>query len=178
MKWSRTLDLVVVLIAIAIIFHFYRPRDKEQPPHPPPPASPQRAQDPWQAPAFTLQDVDGHPFTYDGRSGPALIHLSAVGCGDCRARVPMDRANVEKAHQHGMAVWNILVFASRDSGRQFMRDTGPVADRFLVDPDGAVSVQKYRGSDASCWIVIDRRGRVAWQGGNDPVGLDKALTHL
>lgn len=122
---------------------------------------------------FTLEDVDGNRHTYDGR-GSLFIVLTAVGCGDCVNRIEADRAAVEEARKHGVPAWNLLVFADRAAGKQFLRSHNPTADRVLVDPDSAVSVKKYRGSDAAAWILV-RDGKVAWQGAADLPALRAAF---
>ena len=116
------------------------------------------------APEFTLPSADGEQITFDGQ-GKHLIVLSAVGCQDCRDRVPLDRTLAKMAQLRGVMVTNLLVFANERSATAFVSHYEPLADHFLVD-NGHVAVNLYRGSDDHCWIYV-KDGRIIWQGPGD-----------
>ena len=74
-------------------------------------------------------------------------------------------------------VWNMLVYATMDSAREFVTATVDRADRYLVDT-GSVAVGLYRGNDQACWILVDKAGRIMWQGPGDTKILEGALARL
>ena len=113
---------------------------------------------------FTLPNLDGETVKFDGE-GRHLLILSAVGCQDCRERVPIDRTLAKLANLKGVSVTNLLVFANERSATEFVSRCEPLADQFLVDT-GQVAVNLLSGSDERCWLYIED-GQVVWQGPGD-----------
>ncbi len=113
---------------------------------------------------FSLLNVMGERVDIETTERHLLI-LSAVACQDCRDRVERDRVVARIAEAHGFTVSNLLVFADQNTGPQFASRFEPYADHVLVD-DGQVAVNQYGGSDAMCWIVVEKE-RIVWQGPAD-----------
>lgn len=157
----EVVSLIVVLCVGALFGVWYTHRQK---PYTEPPQFPAVSPATRSAGAFTLNDLEGHPVSYRADGKPLFVILTAVGCGECRARIPLDGEAVAAAHARGLRVWNILVYSGWDAGRGFRDQFHPAEDLILCDPSGSVAVNQLGGSDASCWIMIDGQGAIRWQG--------------
>jgi hypothetical protein len=200
---KRLAELVVVLSVVALFGFFFGPRHDNNPyggVTPSPGTEPAHSLSPLavnpnvrSVPAFELPGAFGGAYRFDDLAGssssstskyhehhgPLFITLTAIGCGDCQARVPTDTQAYQLVHNHGLQVWNILVFATTpEQGQIFVDRFHPTADSELIDPGGSVSVGKLGGSDAACWILIDKNDHIAWQGGGDLARLEEQLKRL
>jgi hypothetical protein len=99
-------------------------------------------------------------FRYAGGTGPQLLIFTTAG----QLGRPADRQARLLARRNHCPVWSIHVHSIPEFGHL---PTSRV-DIDLVD-DGHVADDLYRSTDERCWILVDRSGRIAWQGG--PAGL-------
>ncbi len=137
-------------------------------------------------PDFRLPaSLPGESFAYEGRGegssegSPVLIVLTATGCGECLGRVDgIDREAYALAKGVGAEVWNFLVYEAATGVPDFIVRRGPSADHVVADPESKVSVTTLGGSDTQCWLLIDRKGRLAWRGPAELEGLRTALAQI
>lgn len=112
-------------------------------------------------------------------TGPYLFVLTATGCGGCLERIGgTDREAHRLATRKGLKVLNLLVYQGLEGSSDFVKQHRPSADRVLCDPSADFSVRTLGGSDATCWILVDSKGRLAWRGPADPAALEVALANL
>lgn len=186
---KRLTELLFVMSVIAVVVHFQLKKESDSSP-PPAPAATTAAAAPasaangtvsigQQVPEFTLADADGGQTTHKAGEGPLLIVLTATGCGECLQRIQgADLKAYEMAQQANVPVWNLLVFHPNDRAAEFKEQHEPHAERVLADPTSDISVRMLGGSDATCWILLDREGKLAYRASTDPSALEKALQNL
>jgi hypothetical protein len=174
MRQQRWMDLVLVLVIVAVVAHLTRSPAQDTPK-----ASPSQVSAAMgKAIPFELESVDGRRLRYDAQS-PAILVLTAIGCGGCIARVHQQDAELTKwATAHQLPVYNLLVYADRASGAAFVAEHQPTAPTILVDPGGQVSVTQYQGSDDNCWMVVGPDGSFLYRGGTDLPRLIEACKGL
>lgn len=178
---SRLTDLAFILMVIALgVSYFHRDLTQEAPP---PPAQTVAAQAPADPKLVALgQAVPSFELAgggYKAGSGPYLLVLTATGCGGCLERVDGDdRKAYEMARGQGLEVWNLLVYHPDSGLEAFVADRSPSADRVSADPRGEFSVRTMGGSDATCWMLIDKRGRLVWRGPAEAEMLEQAFQLL
>jgi AhpC/TSA family protein len=142
-----------------------------------PPDRPLRIGDP--VPEFTLTNHQQEQVTYSTGQGPIFIVLTATGCGECLERIGKEDSKAyELAKSSGLEVWNLLVYQSADGATRFVETHQPSADQILADSSSNVSVKTLGGSDSTCWILIDGKGRLAYRGPVDHDALQKAMSDL
>jgi hypothetical protein len=130
-------------------------------------------------PSFSLDDPSGQSWTYTAGQGPALIVLTATGCAGCLERIDgVDRQAYLLAQTMKVPVWNILVYSGVEGADEFVDKHKPSTDLVLCDPASDVSVRTLGGSDATCWLLIDGQGKLAWRGPAEMDGLEDALKGL
>lgn len=175
---SRLPELMVLVCVVAVAMAFFLKQEEQ----PPTPGANQRLTTATIAlgqvvPAFTLQHPDGSSFTFE--RGPLLVVLTATPCAECLERVEQaDLKLYQAASEAGLPSANLLVYAGESAGKSFLNDHAPAADLVLCDPSADISVQMLGGSDATCWLLIDRQGKLAWRGPADPNRIGELLGAL
>lgn len=130
-------------------------------------------------PDFTLTDAFGDRITHRQADGPLFITLTATGCGDCLKRIAAEDSRAfELAQQAGVPVWNLLVYHPNERAPDFVSQYQPRADRVLADPTAQASVSLLGGSDSTCWLLLDKEGKLVYRAGVDPEALAKVLKTL
>lgn len=190
---KRLTELMFVLSVIAVVVHFQLKKERATaPPSQPTPAlavatpAPDSPPPAYQTvsmgqlvPDFTLTNADGGQTTHRAGEGPLLIVLTATGCGECLQRIDAaDQEGYEMAQQANVPVWNLLVFHPNDRAAEFKDQHKPHADQVLADPTSDISVRMLGGSDATCWIMLDKEGKLAYRAGAQPAALEQALQKL
>ncbi|MGE0495161.1 MAG: TlpA family protein disulfide reductase [Vulcanimicrobiota bacterium] len=176
---SRLPELMLLLCVVAVAMGFFLKQDEAGPPVPA--VSPRLSTAPVEigqpVPAFTLKHPDGSSFTFE--QGPLLVVLTATPCGECLQRI--DQADLrlyQAAREAGLPSANLLVYAGESVGQSFLDEHSPAADMVLCDPSADISVQMLGGSDATCWLLIDRQGKLAWRGPADGNRIGELLAAL
>ena len=127
-------------------------------------------------PEFQLNNSQGEAVVHKAGDGPLFITLTATGCGECIQRIDKEDATAfEMAAKSGVPVWNMLVYHPDNQAASFVTGYKPVADQVLADPSSQISVRMLGGSDATCWLLLDKEGRLAYRG---PVNLDNLQGEL
>ena len=127
-------------------------------------------------PDFQLNNARGETVVHKAGTGPLLITLTATGCADCIQRIGKEDATAyEMAAKSGVPVWNMLVYHPDNQAASFVERHNPVADEVVADPTSQTSVRMLGGSDATCWLLLDKEGRLAYRG---PVSLDNLEREL
>lgn len=127
-------------------------------------------------PDFQLNNAQGEAVVHKAGTGPLLVTLTATGCGDCIQRIDKEDATAyEMAAKSGVPVWNMLVYHPDNQAASFVQSHNPVADEVVADPTSQTSVRMLGGSDATCWLLLDKEGRLAYRG---PVSLDNLEREL
>ena len=130
-------------------------------------------------PSFSLSDPSNQSWTYTAGQGPILLVLTATGCSGCLERIDnVDREAYQLAKSKKVPVWNMLVFQDVNGASEFVEQRKPSQDLVLCDPTSDVSVKTLGGSDDTCWLLIDRQGRLAWRGPAEMEGLRAGLRSL
>ena len=181
---KRLAELCLVVSAVALFIHYQASEPGLVNVTPTPaalikkvPAQPVSVGD--AVPSFTLTDSRGEEVLYRKGVGPVFITLTATGCGDCLHRIKKEDVTAyEMAKESGVAVWNLLVFHPTEGAAGFAEQHRPSADRVMADPSSVVSVKTLGGSDATCWLLIDAEGRLAYRGPVDTAALKSALADL
>jgi peroxiredoxin len=180
MKFAR-LELLFVIGVVAVVVSYFQ----QAPSSAPGPEAPLAAFTPGllsigqPVPTFALSDPSGENVVYQAGQGPVMIVLTATGCGGCLERIDgLDREAYNKAKERGIPVWNLLVYQGVEGARAFQEQHQPSADLVLCDQKAEVSVATLGGSDATCWLLIDKQGKLAWRGPANSEGLSRALQAL
>ena len=84
----------------------------------------------------------------------------------------------DAARKAGVPTTNMLVYTGESAGQSFLKNHAPAADLILCDPSADISVRMLGGSDATCWLVIDGQGKLAWRGSADPARISELLGAL
>lgn len=178
----RRNELIFVIAIVAVVvayFHQPAPPSTKDPLAPRPDFTPHLISEGDPVPAFPLPDPKGKETIYQAGQGPILVVLTATGCGGCLQRIDnADREAYNKAHALGIPVWNMLVYQGVEGAQAFVDQHQPSADLVLCDPQSSVSVTTLGGSDATCWLLIDKSGKLAWRGPAEPEALTRALENL
>lgn len=130
-------------------------------------------------PNFMLTNSHGELVQYNQGDGSLFISLTATGCGDCLRRIEAEDVTAfEMAKKSQLQVWNMLVYHPNSAAADFVNRHHPSADQVLADPQSEISVKTLGGSDSTCWLLIDGKGRLAYRGPADPAKLEIALQKL
>lgn len=174
----RSIELVFVVAIVAVVVSYFQQPStlKEADPAPRPDFTPALVAEHEAVPSFPLTGPSGEETIFKAGQGPLLVVLTATGCGGCLERIDAaDREAYTKAHDLDIPVWNLLVYQGVNGAQEFVDRHQPSADVILCDPQASVSVTTLGGSDATCWLLIDKSGKLAWRGPADPEALTRAL---
>lgn len=171
----RLVELVWVILVVGCAMFWWSARRPEPLPAPAPSATEAATALPVGA-AFELPALEGDRAVHAVGQGPLLMLLTSPGCAGCRDRAPLDKEVHQIAKDHGIPVWSLLVYTDEATARRFVEETSQPADRHLLDADAKVAVSTYGGSDASCWVLLNRKGEIVYRG-NDVKGLWEALDY-
>lgn len=132
---------------------------------------PQMAGLPYPATPYELTSLEGGKVAFDGQ-GPLLILMATPNCDGCDRRAPLNAEAVHAARELGVPV-HFLMWGSGPRADEKFAEWKVEADARLFT--GNEIIQAYRGSEATCWAVVNE-GQVVWQGADDLEGLKTALT--
>lgn len=179
MKFARIELIFVIAIVSVVVTYFHHDSPPTKDASPVAQFTPRLISQGEAVPSFVLSDPSGNDVVYQAGQGPILVVLTATGCGGCLARIDgTDREAYNKAKALDISVWNMLVYQGADNATGFVDQHLPSADLVLCDPKAEVSVSTLGGSDATCWLLIDKEGKLAWRGPAEPEALAKALENL
>ena len=179
MKFARIELIFVIAIVSVVVTYFHQASPPTKDASPVVQFTPRLISQGEAVPSFVLSDPSGKDVVYQAGQGPILVVLTATGCNGCLARIDgTDREAYNKAKALDISVWNMLVYQGADGAAGFVDQHLPSADLVLCDPKAEVSVSTLGGSDATCWLLIDREGKLAWRGPAEPEALAKALENL
>lgn len=120
------------------------------------------ALEPFPAPGFEVEDIDGNRFALDSARGRwVFVHFWASWCGPCRREMPsIDRLR-ELIDQDRWEVVLVNTAEDEDTVFAFLAEVGPELPSFR-DPDGLITEEwKPRGLPAT--YLVDRQGKVRYQ---------------
>lgn len=114
-----------------------------------------------QAPAFTLQSVDGQTVSLAQFKGDVvMINFWASWCGPCRQEMPL-LDNIYKQYKDmGFTLIGVNVEPDSSSANAWLKKT-PVSYPILYDPKSQVS-QLYQVQAMPTTVIIDRKGIVRY----------------
>ncbi len=123
---------------------------------------------------FTLPDMAGRPVTLSRvlEKGPVLLVFWASWCPYCNAAVPKINALQADVARGDLQILAPDFRESRETVGAFVRAKG-VRYAVLLDSDGAVA-RKYGVVGIPTYVLIDRRGAVAYRGNELPPGIAAA----
>ena len=112
-----------------------------------------------QAPAFTLQSVDGKAVSLAQYKGDVvMINFWASWCGPCRQEMPLLDSIYKQYKDMGFVLLGVNVEPDSHSANAWLKKT-PVSYPVLYDPNSQVS-QLYQVQAMPTTVIIDRRGIV------------------
>lgn len=132
-----------------------------------------------QAPAATLQDLDGNAVQIlDYVKGkPALIEFWATWCEKCRALQPqLDRIQAADGSRLNVVAVAVAVAQSVRRVKRQLLEHDP-GYPFLWDGDGA-AVRAYRAPTTSVVVILDTGGRVVYTGSGSDQDLEAAVARV
>jgi peroxiredoxin len=114
-----------------------------------------------QAPAFTLQSVDGKTVTLAQFKGDVvMINFWASWCGPCRQEMPLLDDIYKQYKDMGFVLIGVNVEPDAHNANAWLAKT-PVSYPILSDPKSAVS-QLYQVQAMPTTVIIDRQGVVRY----------------
>lgn len=180
----RTLSLILsgtglILLGILIALTVYWRHNEEAAQQPTDFAAvPARVQ--FDAPALTLNDLDGvrHSLA-DYRGQVVLVNLWATWCPPCKAEMPNLQTYYQKYRGQGFTVIAVEDGDPPAAVQLFVNEfnlTFPV----WADPTYQATDHAFKTKNLPTSYVIDRRGvvRLTWVGAINPANLDKYVTPL
>ena len=112
-----------------------------------------------QAPAFTLQSVDGHTVSLAQFKGDVvMINFWASWCGPCRQEMPLLDSIYKQYKDMGFTLLGVNVEPDAHNASAWLKKT-PVSYPILLDPKSQVS-QLYQVQAMPTTVIIDRQGIV------------------
>ena len=112
-----------------------------------------------QAPAFTLQSVDGKAVSLAQFKGDVvMINFWASWCGPCRQEMPLLDSIYKQYKDMGFVLLGVNVEPDPHSANAWLRKT-PVSYPVLYDPKSEVS-QLYQVQAMPTTVIVDRHGVV------------------
>ncbi len=121
-------------------------------------------QEPYPAPDFTLEDMDGEPHSLSALRGKVVVlNFWASWCGPCREELPSLEALYQALKDKGLMVLGINEWESPDHVFSYMGQLA-VEPSFpiLFDRDSKVA-EAYGIRGLPTTLVVDRRGRVVYR---------------
>ena len=117
------------------------------------------AADAPQAPAFTLQSVDGKTVSLSQFKGDVvMINFWASWCGPCRQEMPLLDDIYKQYKDMGFVLLGVNVEPDAQSADAWLKKT-PVSYPILYDPKSQVS-QLYQVQAMPTTVIVDRQGNV------------------
>ena len=112
-----------------------------------------------QAPAFTLQSVDGKQVSLAQFKGDVvMINFWASWCGPCRQEMPLLDSIYKQYKDMGFTLLGVNVEPDAHNADAWLKKT-PVSYPVLYDPKSEVS-QLYHVQAMPTTVIVDRRGVV------------------
>jgi peroxiredoxin len=112
-----------------------------------------------QAPAFTLQSVDGKTVSLAQFKGDVvMINFWASWCGPCRQEMPLLDSIYKQYKDMGFVLLGVNVEPDAHSANAWLSKT-PVSYPILYDPKSQVS-QLYQVQAMPTTVIVDRQGIV------------------
>ena len=112
-----------------------------------------------QAPAFTLQSVDGRQVSLAQFKGDVvMINFWASWCGPCRQEMPLLDSIYKQYKDMGFTLLGVNVEPDSQSADAWLKKT-PVSYPILYDPKSQVS-QLYQVQAMPTTVIVDRQGVV------------------
>lgn len=112
-----------------------------------------------QAPAFTLQSVDGKTVSLSQFKGDVvMINFWASWCGPCRQEMPLLDSIYKQYKDMGFVLLGVNVEPDSRNADAWLRKT-PVSYPVLYDPKSEVS-QLYQVQAMPTTVIVDRQGIV------------------
>lgn len=112
-----------------------------------------------QAPAFTLQSVDGHTVSLAQFKGDVvMINFWASWCGPCRQEMPLLDSIYKQYKDMGFTLLGVNVEPDTHNAGAWLKKT-PVSYPILFDPKSQVS-QLYQVQAMPTTVIVDRQGMV------------------
>ena len=114
-----------------------------------------------QAPAFTLQSLDGRTVTLGQYKGDVvMINFWASWCGPCRQEMPLLDDIYKQYKDMGFVLLGVNVEPDASGANGWLKKT-PVSYPILTDPKSSVS-QLYQVQAMPTTVIIDRQGVVRY----------------
>ena len=114
-----------------------------------------------QAPAFTLQSVDGKTVSLAQFKGDVvMINFWASWCGPCRQEMPLLDSIYKQYKDMGFVLLGVNVEPNPRNADAWLKKT-PVSYPVLLDPKSEVS-QLYQVQAMPTTVIIDRQGIVRY----------------
>lgn len=114
-----------------------------------------------QAPAFSLQSVNGSPVSLAQFKGDVvMINFWASWCGPCRQEMPLLDSIYKQYKDMGFTLLGVNVEPNAQSADAWLKHT-PVSYPILFDPKSQVS-QLYQVQAMPTTVIIDRQGIVRY----------------
>jgi thiol-disulfide isomerase/thioredoxin len=112
-----------------------------------------------QAPAFTLQSLDGRTVTLTQFKGEVvMINFWASWCGPCRQEMPLLDSIYKQYKDMGFTLLGVNVEPDSHNANAWLKQT-PVSYPILYDPKSQVS-QLYQVQAMPTTVIVDRQGIV------------------
>jgi peroxiredoxin len=119
------------------------------------------AADVQQAPAFTLQSVDGKTVSLAQFKGDVvMINFWASWCGPCRQEMPLLDDIYKQYKDMGFVLLGVNVEPDSHDANTWLQKT-PVSYPILYDPKSQVS-QLYQVQAMPTTVIVDRQGNVRY----------------
>lgn len=123
---------------------------------------------PYDAPAFTLNDLDGRPVSLDQYRGKVvLLNFWATWCEPCKAETPALEAAYRKLQGEGFVILGVDLYNAERNQRRGLEDvqrfarTYGVSYPLLLDEAGDVG-GAYAIAPIPTSYMIDREGKVRY----------------
>lgn len=114
-----------------------------------------------QAPAFSLQSVDGKTVSLDQYKGQVImLNFWASWCGPCRQEMPLLDDIYKQYKDMGFTLIGVNVEPDPHNADAWLKQT-PVSYPVLYDPKSQVS-QLYQVQAMPTTVIIDRKGVVRY----------------
>jgi hypothetical protein len=128
---------------------------------------------------FSTHNLDGEIVPFPGRAGPFLCLLTFIDCDHCATRLSVQDSEAAMiAEKEGVDVIDILVYATPNDGRNFVKLYPTPSREVLCDSSGWIVKNQLGGTHEECWILLDRAGRIVHRSDADLDLLREAINGL